>query len=345
MNIKIFTFYYTNNYGALIQSLSLKEFLEKNSKLKVDFAQYQPKNLLYREIYRPILKKNLIDAFKNIIKSYRLKNWKKKKNLPPPIYNKEINNSLISVYGSDSIWHTFSYIGFQPYYFGNKNDGFKISYAASIGPTNFDNTDDVALEKIRELLNEYDHISVRDTNTAKLVKKMTGKDPLVVVDPIFLTDLNFINYSKNKIEKFALVYGTVFSKEDKTKIINFCKSKDLKIISIGYYNNWVDENYIHANPDEFLSCVSSADYIFTSMFHGVMFSVKFKKKFWYSADPIRTNKIEYFINNLNLSSRSLVNSKNLSDDINYESIYKKLNGWINISKEFLKECIKNKEIS
>ena len=171
MNIKIFTFYYTNNYGALIQSLSLKEFLEKNSKLKVDFAQYQPKNLLYREIYRPIIKKNLIDAFKNIIKGYRLKNWKKKKNLPPPTYNKEINNSLISVYGSDAIWHTFSYIGFQPYYFGNKNDGFKISYAASIGPTNFDNTDDVALEKIRELLNEYDHISVRDTNTAKLVKK------------------------------------------------------------------------------------------------------------------------------------------------------------------------------
>ena len=203
----------------------------------------------------------------------------------------------------------------------------------------------MTLEKIRELLNEYDHISVRDTNTAKLVKKMTGKDPLVVVDPIFLTDLNFIDYSKDKIEKFVLVYGTVFFKEDKTKIINFCKSKDLKIISIGYYNNWADENYIHANPDEFLSYVSSADYIFTSMFHGVMFSVKFKKKFWYSADPIRTNKIEYFINNLNLSSRSLVNSKNLSDDIYYESIYKKLNGWINISKEFLKECIKNKEIS
>ena len=76
-----------------------------------------------------------------------------------------------------------------------------------------------------------------------------------------------------------------------------------------------------------------------------MFSVKFKKKFWYSADPIRTNKIFYFINNLNLSSRSIVNSKNFSDDINYEGIYKKLNEWINISKEFLEECIKNKEIS
>ena len=345
MNIKIFTFYYTNNYGASIQALSLKEFLSKNSEADVNFSTYQSKKLLFREIYRPIIKKNLTDSFKNIIKSYRLKIWKKAKKLPKPTQNKEIKNISLSVYGSDSIWMIFSFLGFEPYYFGDKNNGYKISYATSIGPTNFDNTDDVTLEKIRELLNEYDHISVRDTNTAKLVKKMTGKDPLVVVDPIFLTDLNFINYSKNKIEKFALVYGTVFSKEDKTKIINFCKSKDLKIISIGYYNNWVDENYIHANPDEFLSCVSSADYIFTSMYHGIMFSVKFKKKFWYSADPIRTNKIEYFINNLNLSSRSLVNSKNLSDDIYYESIYKKLNGWINISKEFLKECIKNKEIS
>jgi hypothetical protein len=345
MNIKIFTFYYTNNYGASIQALSLKEFLSKNYEADVNFSTYQSKKLLFREIYRPIIKKNLIDAFKNIIKSYRLKNWKKKNNLPRPIYNQEINHSSISIYGSDSIWHTFSYLGFQPYYFGNKNNGFKISYATSIGPTNFDNTDDVTLEKIRELLNEYDHISVRDTNTAKLVKKMTGKDPLVVVDPIFLTDLNFIDYSKDKIEKFVLVYGTVFSKEDKTKIINFCKSKDLKIISIGYYNNWADENYIHANPDEFLSYVSNADYIFTSMFHGIMFSVKFKKKFWHSADRIRTNKIEYFINNLNLSNRLINKSENFENEIDYELLYEKLNPWIETSKDFLKKCLEKKNLS
>jgi len=345
MNIEIFTFHYTNNYGALIQSQSLKKFLEENTNLKVNFAQYQPKELLYREIYRPIIKKKLVDSFKNLIKSYKLKNWKRKKNLPIPTNNKETNNQAISIYGSDAIWHTFTYLGFQPYYFGEGNKGFKISYAASIGPTDFDKTDNITLSKINVLLNKFSHISVRDTNTAKLIKKMTGKDPLIVVDPVFLTDLHFVNYVKNNTGKFVLIYGIVFSEEEKIKIINFCKSKKLKTISIGYNNDWTDINFIHANPDEFLSHISNAEYVFTSMFHGVMFSVKFKKNFWYSSDPIRTNKIDYFIKNLNLSSRSLINSNELSEKIDYENIYEKLNLWINKSKEFLIKSIKNNEIS
>ena len=343
MNIKIFTFFYSNNYGTLIQALSLKEFLSKDSNIKVEFARYQPKKLLYREIFRPIVKKNLSDSFKNIIKSYRLSIWKKKKMLPKPKYYPEQNTSSISIYGSDAIWHTYNFMGFQPFYFGEGNDKFKITYATSIGPSNFNKSNITIRQKIKKLLNSYDHISVRDNNTAQLVKEMTGKQPLIVVDPVFLVDLDFINYPINKIQNYVLIYGTVFTKEDKIRIINFCKLKNLKIISIGYYNNWVDKNFIQANPEEFLSYISKASYVFTSMFHGVMLSVKFNKNFWYSVDPIRTNKIEYFINNLDLSSREISSSSNFSDVIYYDSINMKLNNWIKESQNFLKECIKNKE--
>ena len=48
------------------------------------------------------------------------------------------------------------------------------------------------------------------------------------------------------------------------------------------------------------------------------------------------------INNLNLSVRSLINSEmsadKLSDNIEYEDIHKKLNDWIDTSKNFLKKC-------
>ena len=345
MSIKIFTFHYTNNYGALIQSQSLKKFLEENINLEVKFPNYQPKRLLYREIYRPILKKNLTDFFNNLIKSYKIKNWKRKKNLLKPNNHKEANNQTISIYGSDAIWHHFSYLGFQPYYFGEGNERFKISYAASIGPTDFDKLNNTILSKIKILLNKFNYISVRDINSAKMVKKMTGVDPKIVVDPVFLTDLNFIDSAKANKEKFVLIYGIVFSEEEKIKIVNYCKLKKLKMISIGYYNNWVDKNFIHADPDEFLSYISNAEYIFTSMFHGVMFSVKFKKNFWYSSDPIRANKLEYFIKNLNLSSRSLLNFKEFSEQIDYDEIYKKLNPWIKESKDFLIESIRNKQIS
>ena len=341
MNIKIFTFFYSNNYGALIQALSLKEFLSNNSNAEVKFANYQPKNLLYREIYRPIIKKNLLDSIKNLIKSYRIRNWKKSKKLPKPTQNKEIQNTSLSVYGSDAIWMIFSYLGFQPYYFGDKNDGYKISYAASIGPTIYQESQGEIKEKIKLLLNRFDHISVRDTNTAELVKQVTGRQPQIVVDPIFLTDLNFLDFKKKK-ENFILVYGVVFSKEEKLKIIKFSKSKNLKIISIGYYNNWVDKNYIYANPEEFLSYISQANYVFTSMFHGIMFSVKFKKNFWYSQDRIRTNKIGYFIDNLDLSNRLIEKSENFSEEIDYIEVDKKLQPWIKSSKDYLTMCIREK---
>ena len=58
MNIKIFTFHYTNNYGALLQGLCLKEFLRENFNLKIEFARYIPKKLFFREIYRPLITRN-----------------------------------------------------------------------------------------------------------------------------------------------------------------------------------------------------------------------------------------------------------------------------------------------
>mgnify|MGYP000232815897 CR=1 FL=1 len=128
MNIKIFTFYNTNNYGALLQSLCLKEFLRENFNLKIEYARYLPKKLIFREIYRPLITKNPFKFYQSLKKNYNLSKWKKKMNLPTPKFTKKINNPTISVYGSDSIWHLFPYLGFEAYFFGEKNDGFKIKF-------------------------------------------------------------------------------------------------------------------------------------------------------------------------------------------------------------------------
>ena len=66
-----------------------------------------------------------------------------------------------------------------------------------------------------------------------------------------------------------------------------------------------------------------------------MLSVKLKKQFWYSIDPIRENKIFYFINYLNLSSRLLSKSENLNDEIDYVKVEAKLINWIKLSREYL----------
>ena len=79
------------------------------------------------------------------------------------------------------------------------------------------------------------------------------------------------------------------------------------------------------------------------MFHGVQFSIKFKKNFWYSVDPYRLNKLEYVLNKLNLKDREIKQNSNFSKEIDYISIDKTLNDWKTTSKEFLIQSINSLE--
>ena len=48
MNIKIATFFFGNNYGALLQAYYLKKFInEKFIEKKIDFFKYQPKKFIF----------------------------------------------------------------------------------------------------------------------------------------------------------------------------------------------------------------------------------------------------------------------------------------------------------
>lgn len=56
------------------------------------------------------------------------------------------------------------------------------------------------------------------------------------------------------------------------------KKFNKKIISIGGYQRWCDEN-IAPSPFEVLGYFKNADFIVTDTFHGTVFSIKYQKKF------------------------------------------------------------------
>ena len=65
MNIGIITFYWSKNLGALIQSFSLRKFLEELSvKNKVKFVNYQQKQIVSREFNSQLKTLNPIKYFK-----------------------------------------------------------------------------------------------------------------------------------------------------------------------------------------------------------------------------------------------------------------------------------------
>ena len=66
---------------------------------------------------------------------------------------------------------------------------------------------------------------------------------------------------------------------------------------------------------------------------------KYKKNFWYSRDPYRANKLEYFLCKLNLKKRVINENQDFNKEIDYISFEDKLKNWKRFSKEFLIKSI------
>ena len=333
--IEIITYHKSTNYGALLQSLSLKEFVEEKTKQQVKMCDFHPKKLIFAEFYRPLITKKINKLIQTIKKNIEIYNWYKEafKN------NNSSQKKILSIYGSDEIWNfKNAYHGYNSFYFGNDNDYPKISYAASIGKSSFDDLDKNIQNEISINLKKFKNISVRDINTYNFIEKLTGIKPDLVLDPTLIHTPHILNqkkFIKFKIdEKYLVVYGTVFNQKQKQIINDFAQKKNLKIISVGYFNLWIKKNYLGLNPTNFIDIIKNSSYVFTSMFHGVMFSLKFSKQFYLSIDPIRKNKLETLINILSLNNR--IFQDHIKDgEINYDNISAKLNQMIASSQQTL----------
>ncbi len=107
------------------------------------------------------------------------------------------------------------------------------------------------------------------------------------------------------------------------------------ILSVSYFNRWADYNLLDIDPFQFIFLIKKSSMVFTSMFHGVMLSYKYKKQFWIIKDPYRENKLNFFLNNLSLKDRFL---EDYCDSIlDYKKSEKKFLNWIDNSKKFLSQ--------
>jgi len=337
MKINIITFFWSNNLGALIQAYSLKAFIKSICNKKVKFHSYSPDKLIKRERMSQINRKNFKVLHQVFYKKLKLFSWKKK-TLKSNYPNQKIIDyeDDLYIYGSDEIWNYQNpFFGYDPFFFGKDNKKKKISYAASVGNLNFNkhNID----ENLKNYLKNFDKISVRDKSTQKFLEESIGVKPIIVLDPCFLISLEKNIILDFKQKDYILVYGDHFDKKQINEIRNVSKKNNWKIISVSFYNSWADKNIISINPEELIYYFKNSSLVFTSMFHGVMLSYKYKKQFWISEDPYRTNKLSHFINFLDLSNRYMDNNRNHL--LNYKTNENKFSDWLNLSKDFLIKSI------
>ena len=254
------------------------------------------------------------------------------------------SNSHFDVFiaGSDQVWNPgLPLEQLKVYLLGFVLDGKKISYASSISST----IPDEMIELYRIHLQQFHAISVREKFSAEEVRRILGYTPVINVDPTIL--LTSEEWDKITIQPeftpekpFIFVYD-IFRSQDILPVVEKLSRRDhFKYVNYNplalhkkRYKN-LQFNFYKEGPSEFLWLIKQSDFVVTSSFHGVVFSVLFNKPFyailWNTEERAGQNdRIVHFLSELGLEDRCTPNpkdllKKSLTDDIDWTSVSEKL---------------------
>ena len=140
-------------------------------------------------------------------------------------------------------------------------------------------------------MNRFDFMALREQSACDLVKKLTGKDVQVVLDPTLL----FNGDDWLKIQKaepltsgeyiFCYLLGNNPWQRDFIKKVK--QRTGLKIVALQHLDEYIpsdegfaDETPYNVGPREFLNNIRHASLIFTDSFHCSVFSILYKKRFF-----------------------------------------------------------------
>lgn len=346
MKIGILSMQKILNYGSFLQALSLKMQFEQRGH-EVFFIDIEPGKKI---VDVPQNKINLLSKFDRYVFK-RVENYffsKKMRKIHIDDYTKylEVNKKLnagekfdLVVIGSDEVFNATqpSSWGFTTQLFGNvKNAKKVVTYAASCGYTTFESIEKYGItSEIADALNNLSSISVRDYNTYEFVKKTIGKEPLIHVDPVFISDYDkYIPNIKTK-KPYVLIYAypnRISDEKEIAAIKEFAKKEKLDILCIGMQQRWCS-NIKPATAFELLGYFKNADYVITDTFHGTVFSIKYNKKFGVLIRDSNRNKLGGLLNQFGLLDRSINDVKDISSVMSSPIDYKTVNLRIDEEKE------------
>lgn len=289
-NFGIVAHYDVHNHGALLQLTALIRVLAKrgiNAKAlrfdkNYDFMGHELKakydvSIKSVGIYLKYLKEKGIGCTRyNYLKRSTLNYYKMREGIVGDYYSESPELDAVIV-GSDEVFalHT----GPTPVFFGHCLPTQNVmAYAGSFGPT----THDEICHRHSEALvgsgiGAMKYVTVRDANSASVVKALTGKEPPIVVDPVLLYGYvkEIADSDAPDIKDYLLIYAydnRMNSEEEVTAIKNYARSRGLKTVSPGFYHSWCDYN-INVDPINLLSYFKHATEVVTDTFHGSVMSL------------------------------------------------------------------------
>ena len=360
---RIVTFHTPINYGAVLQATALFSYVSnyhKNTQI-IDYntKQLRKKYPLFRRgsgfigcmwfffdfchLPSKLFKKIKFRCFlkKHCVLTKKFKTFESIKDF---FFD---SNYLIT--GSDQVFRpTRDYEERNIFYLDLKTNAEKISYAASFGGIEVTKERE---DEIIKYLSSFSKLSVREESGLKTLNRI-GFNGELVLDPVFLLNqeewTRIIEKQKPKKNNYILYYALI----DNPIYHKYVECLSLllkeKVIVIGNLNfkPFKKCQYIRScGPKDFISLIENANYVFTSSFHGVAFSLIFKKQFFsVEEDPVLKNRANDLMVKLGIPYLNFYEilekfKSGKPDYIDYNVVSHNLEQEISKSKMFLAKAI------
>ena len=355
MKIGVITFFNYSNFGAALQCYGLYKTLNEMGH-EVEYLDYTCPYI--GNPFRPVHLKNkglfgyIYSTVGYICYLPRRKKFKKFREMIPhtePLNEKTIGNNGEKydkyIAGSDQVWSA-KLTNYDGAYFLDfvKDNSKKYSYSASFGGSNIDET---KAEWYKKLLGDFQSISVRENYGQELVERLSGKTSDIVLDPtLLLSEDEWLKVCDKKRVKgrYILVYQLGFSKQLIQAVKEVAKLTGLQVIYIPFPLGGLVKSKlsISIGPSEWLALFKNADYVITDSYHGIIFSIIFKRLFLGIVDGQHKNQRAIsLLDMLGLQDRIAQDGKfaDIKKKIDYSAVAPILEAEIARSKEWLRTNI------
>ena len=185
--------------------------------------------------------------------------------------------------GSDQIWNSSTLYVDPLYYLRFAPQYKRVALSPSFG-RNF--IADYNKPKMKAWIGEYPYLSVREDSGVKLIKELTGRDALHLLDPTLIVNaeewkdiLGIEETHKDYILAYFLDEPSAFAR----KSLKELKEKmNCEVVAIPYQFENMDycDRVVAAGPKEFVELVANAKVVCTDSFHGTVFALNMHTPFF-----------------------------------------------------------------
>lgn len=347
MKIGLLTFHYCFNQGAVLQAYGLFKCLSQYA--EVEFIDYRLPILEDRYSVIKCAKKSLRNSrgCKNKIRAFVSDLiFSISRAL---LFNRFINKYLRSsgssdtenynhiFIGSDQVWNGSITGGYHNYYWGyfpHIKEQHIHSYAASC----IANQDLANKEDVIKRLSVFDNISVREQEVHDLLESYKISNTLVL-DPVFLLSKEeWLKLTYNISEKYVYEYNILGVKTSKAILGKIKQNLGVVCEKNMIYNN----KKVCFSPTHFLSVIRNAEYVVTSSFHGLAFSIIFERPFVVvKSNTSKDNRLLSLLSLIGCEERAISDISELDNlsPIKWQVVRDRLSAAREESLIFISKCI------